>query len=142
MMGRELYEWWISLRYAIDWNSLASQNRSRGKRCLARFPRSAIKSRVITLLQDHAFAVLLNGRKVVNFQPTTRWLKQWGHDYGLSMRKANRKYEVPRAVLKERLHIGWANIFRVRKLIVDTFGYEPTILNWDQSPYHNNEIGS
>ena len=25
---------------------------------------------------------------------------------------------------------------------MDAFGYEPTIPNWDQSPYHNNETGS
>ena len=142
IIGHELYEWWVGLRYAINWDVLAAHNRSRGKRCLARFPRSAIKTQVLTLLQDHAYASLVNGKDVKAFQPTTRWLRQWEHDYGLSMRKANRKYEVPRHVLKERLHIGWGNIFRIRKLILDTFGYEPTILNWDQSPYHNNETGS
>ena len=142
IVGRELYEWFVGLRYAIDWKSLASQNRTCGKRCLARFPRSIVKQKVMGLLEDHAFAVLMNGSRVVNFHPTPRWLKQWEHDYGLSMRKANRKYEVPRGVLQERLHIGWANIFRVRKLMVDLLGYEPTILNWDQSPYHNNETGS
>ena len=142
IIGHELYEWWIGLRYAINWDVLASHNRNHGRKCLARFPRSAILEQVKTLLQDHAYASLVNGKDVNAFQPTVRWLRQWEHDYGLTMRKANRKYEVPRDVLKDRLHIGWANVFRIRKFILDTFGYEPTILNWDQSPYHNNETGS
>ena len=133
-IGRALYEWFVGLRYAIDWKNLAAQNRSRGKRCLARFPRSVIRQKLLGLLEDHAYAVLLNGKRVLNFQPSNRWLRQWEHEYGLSMRKANRKFEVPRDVLQERLHIGWANIYRIRKFMKSVLGYEPVVLNWDQSP--------
>ena len=60
----------------------------------------------------------------------------------MSMRRANRKYAVPRAVQKERLEIGWVNLFRLRLFILLAFGYDPEILNFDQSPFHANETGS
>ena len=58
------------------------------------------------------------------------------------MRKANRKYKVPKAVMAERLDIGWCNGARVRALCFAVHGYEPEMVNWDQSPFHNNESGS
>ena len=62
--------------------------------------------------------------------------------YGLSMRKPNRKYKVPKAVMAERLEIGWLNVARIRALCLAEFGYDPEIENWDQSPFHHNESGS
>ena len=60
----------------------------------------------------------------------------------MSMRKANRKYAVPRHVVKERMQIFWVVLFRIRYLIFLLFGYDPLILNFDQSPFHHNESGS
>ena len=58
------------------------------------------------------------------------------------MRQANRKYAVPRYVQKERMEIFWIVLFRVRLFIFMVFGYDPWILNWDQSPFHHNESGA
>ena len=74
--------------------------------------------------------------------PDKHWFDRWAEDYGLSMRRANRKFAVPRHVQKERLEIGWVNIFRIRLFILLNFGYDPEIVNWDQSPFHDNETGS
>ena len=49
---------------------------------------------------------------------------------------------MPKKVLQQRLELFWVSSFRVRKLAVLEFGYEPMQLNWDQSPYHHNESGS
>ena len=141
-IGKELYDWWVGLRYAIDWKELVKGRRSRGKKCMARFPRHILLAKAMQLLEDHAYASLLNGVNVESFQPTSHWFKTWENDHGLSMRKANRKYEVPRAVLKDRLEIGWLNTHRLRKLCILLKGYDPIIENSDQSPYHNNETGS
>ena len=70
------------------------------------------------------------------------WCRRWEEDYGLSMRMANRKYAVPRHVVKERLEIFWVVLFRIRQCIMLAFGYDPLILNFDQSPFHHNETGS
>ena len=50
--------------------------------------------------------------------------------------------QVPRHVLKKRLGLFWTTMFRIRQLAVLVLGYEPTLLNFDQSPYHHNESGS
>ena len=86
LIGKELYEWWTGMRYAIDWNGLSKFNRSRGKKCLARFPRSVLRAKVLQLIEDHAYAALVNGCKPAAFVPTSHWFKSWENDYGLTMR--------------------------------------------------------
>ena len=49
---------------------------------------------------------------------------------------------MPKAVMAERLEIGWLNVARIRALCLAEFGYDPEIENWDQSPFHHNESGS
>jgi len=142
LVRHALYEWWAGLRYAIDWTKLAAERRSRGKKSLARFPREVLCMKVRQLLEEHACACLLNGTPAQTFRPTAHWFKRWEEDYGLNMKKANRKYEVPRRVQKERLELFWVTLFRIRKFIMLKFGYDPLILNWDQSPFHHNETGS
>ncbi len=137
-----LYEWFSSIRYAIDWTQMIAENRSRGRKHLARFPRSVLKLKVQQLLQDYTYACLLNGVPVVSLKVDSWWCKRWEEDYGLSMRLANRKYSVPRDVVKERLEIFWVVLFRIRLFIFLVFGYDPLILNFDQSPFHHNETGS
>ena len=137
-----LYEWFSGLRYAIDWKQLIAENRSRGKKHLARFPRSVILLKLQQLIQDHTHACLLTGMPVVAITPNGWWCKRWEEDYGLSMRKANRKYAVPRPVIKERLEVFLVSLFRLRKFIMLTFGYDPLLENFDQSPFHHNETGS
>ena len=58
------------------------------------------------------------------------------------MRHANRKFQVPRWLLKQRLELFWVSLFRIRYLILLNFGYDPELFNFDQSPYHHNESGS
>ena len=40
------------------------------------------------------------------------------------------------------MEIFWIVLFRVRLFIFLIFGYDPLIINFDQSPFHNNETGS
>jgi hypothetical protein len=139
---RALYEWWSGLRYAIDWKQIIAENRSRGKKHLARFPRDVVKFKARQLFHDHSYACLLNGAPVVSVRSDSWWFKRWEEDYGLSMRVANRKYAVPRPVVKERMEIFWVVVLRLRLFISLVFGYDPLILNFDQSPFHHNETGS
>ena len=71
-----------------------------------------------------------------------KWMCRWRSDYGLTMRAPNRKYKVPKIVLEERLVIWWLNTVRVRTLCEECHGYDPEMENWDQSPFHRNEVGS
>jgi len=58
------------------------------------------------------------------------------------LRKPNRRYKVSRAVLAERLQIGWLNVYRARAAVAALKSYDPHMENWDQSPFHHNETGS
>ena len=142
LIRRALYEWWSSIRYAIDWKKLAENRRNRGKKHLARFPRSVLRVKVNQLQADQAAASILHGVPVVTIKPTSWWFRRWEEEFGLAMRQANRKYAVPRYVQKERMEIFWIVLFRVRLFIFMVFGYDPWILNWDQSPFHHNESGA
>ena len=77
-----------------------------------------------------------------SFKPDSWWFQRWQEDYGLSLRQANRKYAVPRHVLKQRLELFWVSLFTIRQLAVLALRYDPVQLNFDQSPYHHNESGS
>ena len=119
-----LYEWFASIRYAVDWKAVIADNRSRVfKKSLARFPRAILRVKLMQLVREHARACLLNGVPVQSITPDSHWFARWQEDYGLSLRKANRKFSVPRHVLKERLHLFWVSLFRTRKLAVLALGY-------------------
>ncbi len=70
------------------------------------------------------------------------WLSRWKFQYGVSLRRRNRRFSVPRDIRRERMHLFWTNLFRVRRLMARSLGYEPVIENFDQSPFHINEVGS
>jgi hypothetical protein len=101
-----------------------------------------LRLKVQQLLQDYSYACLLNGAPVVHVKVDSHWFKRWDEDHGLSMRSANRKYAVPRPVVKERMEVFWVVLFRIRLFIFLAFGYDPLLLNFDQSPFHHNETGS
>jgi hypothetical protein len=145
-----LYEWWTSLRYSIDWEavktSFGKQAIKSGlgqRKALARYSAALLRKKAGQLQQDYCEASLIAGvppRHVV--QVTSHWLKRWEAEYGLSMRKANRKYKVPRRVMEERCEITWLNMVKIRYYILLVFGYDPPCENFDQSPFYSNEQGS
>ena len=51
----------------------------------------------------------------------------------LALRAPNRKFKVPRWVLAQRLGIFWLSVYKLRKLILLHFGYDPDCQNIDQS---------
>jgi hypothetical protein len=137
-----LFEWFTSIRYAIDCDQLIANNRSRGKIHLARFPASMLKLKAQQFLQDYAHACLVNGQPFLAFAADSRWFRRWGAGYGLSMRRADRKYAVTRRIVKERIGILWVVLCRIRYVMFLVFGYDPLVDNWDQSPFHRNKTGS
>ena len=142
-LRQALFQWFATMRYSIDWNRVRASLRSGGARkSLARFTRRLVRQKARQLLQDYCYQCLMQAQKLVSVKLTARWFRNWEAEYGLSMRKANRKYKVPKAVMAERLEIGWCNCARVRALCLAIHGYDPEMENWDQSPFHNNESGS
>ena len=111
LVREALFEWFTGIRYAIDWKQLMADNRSRGRKHLCRFPRSVLVLKAQQLFQDYAYSCLLNGQRVVSAKPDSWWCKRWEEDHGLSLRMANRKYSVPRTIIKERMEIFWIVLF-------------------------------
>ena len=85
--------------------------------------------KVHQFLQDYAHACLVTAQPVVTFKVNSHWFRRWEEEYGLPMRRANRKYAVPRRIVKERLGILWVVLFRIRYFIFLVFGYDPLIDN-------------
>ena len=142
-LRQTLYEWFVATRYSIDWKRVQQGfPKQQSKKCMARFSRALVRQKAKQLLQDYCRESLMWGVKLQTVELSARWFHNWESEYGLSMRKPNRKYKVPKAVMAERLEVGWCNVARVRALCLATHGYDPEIENWDQSPFHNNESGS
>ena len=142
-----LFEWFVSMRYAVNWRkpSAAVALRNGGepqKKCVARFPRVLLVAKCKQLLADYAYLCLMQGIAVKLFDPTDEWFKCWENEFGLSMRNPNRQYKVGGEILWERLEIYWLNLAKVRMLCILVFGYDPDMSNWDQTPYHENEVGA
>ncbi len=139
----QLYEWFVCMRYSIDWKECEKDLCSGGKKkCMGRFTRDLLRKKVQQLLNDYSYHCLMNNVRPSTFKATARWFDCWEREHGLNMKKPNRKYKVPKAVMAERVGIGWCNVARIRALCLAIHGYDPEIENWDQSPFHNNESGS
>ena len=107
-----------------------------------RFPEKLLVAKWVSLLQDYAALCLTQGVEVAIPQTiTAHMIKGFETEFNLTLRKPNRRYKVSKSVLAERLEIFWTNLFRVRKLVLLVFGYDPAMQNFDQSAFHRNESG-
>ncbi len=136
---QSLYDWFVGLRYSIEWKSVDKSNK---RSCLGRYVSRLVRQKAQSLVADNVREHLLQGKRARVVKLRSRWFAHWRADYGLSMRKPNRKYKVPKAVMAVRLEIGWLNGARVRAFCVATHGYDPEFENWDQSPFHIDESRS
>ena len=142
MIHEQLFEWFIAMRYSIDWKALDQQRSRGGRKVLGRFPRRLLLAKLHELMEAYCYECIINGVKPQVFNPDSRWWMRFEADTGLSLRCPNRKYKCPKFILEERLELWWITLFRIRALCVAIFGYDPEMENWDQSPFHNNESGS
>ena len=143
-LRRQLFEWWAGMRHAVDWKSIgAGCASSEKKKKIARFTGSMLKMAAMNMCSEYCAEHLKAGKKPEVPALRADWFKSWRREYGLSMKKPNRTWKCPRHVVKERLRIGWLNVARIRAAIAACFGgHDPSIENWDQSPFHHNESGS
>ena len=107
---QELFEWWAGLRYAVDWNAIRNKL-DRGNcgvnKAMGRFTRSCLTAKVKQLMLQYSVLCLVNGNNARMFNPTSHWFKAFEYEYGLSMRKPNCQYKLPRSVVMGRCKIGW-----------------------------------
>ena len=94
------------------------------------------------LVTSYCSEALVRGLKPAVPQLRPDWFARWRREYGLSLRKPNRKYKVSKRLLASRFETMILNVARVRAAAQELLGYDPHILNWDQSPFHHNESGT
>ena len=63
MIREELWQWWTSVRFAIDCSALATQNNAKGRKCLCRFPKSVIRWEVEQMQVEYTAAAMLRGEE-------------------------------------------------------------------------------
>ena len=139
-----VFEWFVSLRFAIDWEVHAGNNLQKRKKLLGRFPKSPVRWKVTQLQAEYVAAALINGerRLLKAINTDAHWFALFENEYGVSFKMANRRYEVARHVMHKRLEIMWTSNARIMYYIFLEKGYYPTIINFDQSPFYMNEVGA
>ena len=70
---------------------------------------------------------------------TNKWIKQWENEYGLSLKKPNKRFSIKKEDLLIRLQDYLQNIWTVRRYFIQKYGIDPPIINGDQMPLHRNE---
>ena len=122
-----LLEWFQSLRRSVT----------------TRIPPKAALNEALSLMESAAVAARKEGRRARVADATWMWLKRWREEFGISLRRPNRKWKVPRAILSERLRIAWVNSIRIREAARLLLGQDSMRMwNVDQCPFHVNEAGS
>jgi hypothetical protein len=143
IVRQQLYAWFISMRFSIDWKKYnAACRKASAFKCIGRFPRSLLKAKLRQFLSEYCQAMLVKGLHPTIPLIRHQWFSSWEAEYGLSMKQPTRKYKVPFHILEERCEIGWLNTFRVRAACLALNGYDPDMENFDQSPYYVNESGA
>ena len=130
IVREHLFEWFSILRHSLDC------------KVMTRFPPKLVELKAKSLVEEYVAACLKEGIEPNPPMITSHWLKDWQTEFRVSFRRPNRKFKVPKHVLDSRLRIFWANLARVRALAQGVLGYDLTVVNMDQSPFHMNESGA
>ena len=63
-------------------------------------------------------------------------------EYGVSLRKPNKRYSIKKEDLVERLQDYFKNVRSIRRYFIEKYRVDPPIINGDQMPLHRNERSS
>ena len=127
VLREELFAWFVDLRFRVKGRIFLSTLINRAK-----------------VLREHELARARQSGEPGCRLPkiTSRWVKSWRSEYGVSLRLPNKRFKVSKQVYAERCKIMFTNVIKVRALCVAAFGYDPIIEGFDQQPLHFNESGS
>ena len=67
------------------------------------------------------------------------WIKGLEKEYGMSLRKPNKRFSIKKTDLIERLQDYLKNVWTLRRFFIQKYGVDPPIINGDQMPLHRNE---
>ena len=73
---------------------------------------------------------------------TDPWLQGWMQEYGVSLRKPNKRFAISQENRVDRVLEYLQNVWRVRYFFLKNFNIVPKVYNGDQMPLHRNESSS
>ena len=103
MIREALFEWFSYLRVSTA--------------CKVRVPRKLVQLKASALAEEYTRECLLRGVKPDPPLINSHWIRRWMRQFRISLRRPNKRYKVPLAVLQERLQIFWLNLVRLRTFI-------------------------
>ena len=102
-----------------------------------RLPRRLFKLKANQLYGDWLMNNPTPEKEMLKFG--NHWIKDWENEYGISLRKPNKRFSISKEDLVERLEDYLKNIWTIRKFFLDKYNVDPPIINGDQMPLHRNE---
>ena len=122
-----LFDWFCEARKTIKGRMFSSTLISQARSLRLTYITECLRQRVIP---DAPKAI------------THVWVRRWRREYGVSLRRPNKRYKVPRSVFMERVRILWCNTLRIRVLSWLCWGRDTVVEGFDQKPFHMSEAGS
>jgi hypothetical protein len=122
----ELFDWFVSLKAAI----------------CGRLSPKVVRVKASSIIRDAVAEMRRTGKFMAVPVISKGWLSRWKKEYGICLRKPNRKFKVTLPKLKGRLRAMWLTTFRLRALALCVLGHDLTMEGIDQKGLHLNELGS
>ena len=72
----------------------------------------------------------------------SQWIKEWEDEYGVSLRKPNKRFSIKKEDLVTRIEDYLQNVWTVQNFFIKKYGIDPPVINGDQMPLHRNEDAS
>ena len=121
-----VWDWFVSVRSAVA----------------TRIPPKLVLSKAQALATDLVKEMSRTGIWIDLPKLDKHWLRRWKVQYGVSLRKPNRRYKCSKAVLLARLRAMWVTVVRIRALAKYTLKRDLICEGYDQKGLHMNEGGS
>ena len=108
------------------------------RECLkGRLPRRMFKLKANQLYESWLQANNVPASERLKFG--NQWIKEWEQEYGISLRKPNKRYSISKENLVERLQDYLKNVWSIHRFFIDKYEVDPPVINGDQMPLHRNE---
>jgi hypothetical protein len=86
-----------------------------------RIPPSLMLAKARVLMESCVEEHAVRGRRADAAKVDYARLRRWKFQFRVSLRLPNRKWSVPRRIMKARLETAWCNIFKLRRLMAEAW---------------------
>lgn len=126
MLREALFDWFLSVRASVA----------------ARIPPKLVLMKAKCIASELLSEMRRTGCFVRLPSLNRGWLRGWKREYGVSLRRPNKRFKVRRDVLRGRLRSMWLSNVRIRALADACFGLDPPMIGFDQKGIFMNEAGA